>query len=259
MRFVWIGGDISRTTIRPTRAISRIKSSAWLGTTTSIIDAIADVEPAYALAGRLLPQFAVDPLPNVTIDAALRAIPVVCFEGATGMADLLAADALASQCVVPYLDVGAAAGAIARLADNERERIEIGEATRRIAEATFDTDRVRTSAGRARNRRRWIMRQRKEDFATLRNDPLFDASVYLPPRSARFRRGTRPSMGSWRGGSPWACFAIPRRTVCSGAHASAFTHTIYAHENRGSLAMPRGVNPARALRPQRQAGWSVVA
>ena len=78
------------------------------------------MEPAYALADVFFLSSRLDPLPNVTIDAALRAIPVVCFEGATGMADLLAADALASQCVVPYLDVDAAAGLIARLADNER-------------------------------------------------------------------------------------------------------------------------------------------
>ena len=237
-------GDISRSTITSYSCYlaDQIERSG-LGTTTSIIDAIADVEPAYALADVFFLSSRLDPLPNVTIDAALRAIPVVCFEGATGMADLLAADALASQCVVPYLDVGAAAGVIARLADNEQERIEIGEATRRIAQATFDTDRYVRRLDELGIDAVRIMRQRKEDFDTLRNDPLFDASVYLHPKRQTSTRDEAINgfLARW--------FAVgllrhPRRTVCSGAHASAFTRR--STRTRTAIAtMPRASTRSR--------------
>ena len=46
-----------------------------------------------------------DPLPNVTIDAALAAKPVLAFAQASGMAELLAQDPLLERhCLAPYLD-----------------------------------------------------------------------------------------------------------------------------------------------------------
>jgi glycosyltransferase involved in cell wall biosynthesis len=242
VRFVWIGGGYQpdHDPSYSCYLADQIERSG-LGNTTSIIDAIADVEPAYALADVFFLSSRLDPLPNVTIDAALRAIPVVCFEGATGMADLLAADALASQCVVPYLDVGAAAGVIARLADNERERIEIGEATRRIAQATFDTDRYVRRLDELGIDAVQIMRQRKEDFATLRNDPLFDASVYLHPKCQTSTRDEAINGFLAR----WFAVGLLRHSASNGLFRRpcvGFHPQIYAHENRDRYDAS-GVNP----------------
>ncbi|HEX7678918.1 MAG TPA: glycosyltransferase family 4 protein, partial [Thermoanaerobaculia bacterium] len=182
VRFVWIGegyqpADDASYSCYLADHIER----AGLVTTVSIINSTADVETAYAMADVFLLSSRLDPLPNVAIGAALRGIPVVCFEDATGMAGILAADDLASQCVVPYLDVKAAAALIARLADNEPERAAIGHATRRLALATFDLDRYVRRLDELGIDAARIMRQRSEDFTTLRHDSLFDASIYLHP------------------------------------------------------------------------------
>ena len=232
VRFVWIGAGY-RPDDDPSYSCylaDQIERSG-LGATTSIVDAIDNVEPAYALADVFFLSSRLDPLPNVTIDAALRAIPVVCFQGATGMADLLAADALAGQCVMPYLDVHAAARFIARLADNERERVEIGEATRRIAQATFDTDRYVRRLDELGLDAVSIMRQRKDDFATLRDDPLFDASIYLHPRRRTSTRDEAINGFLAR----WFAVGLLRHSASNGLFRRpciGFHPQIYAHQNR---------------------------
>jgi glycosyltransferase involved in cell wall biosynthesis len=45
-----------------------------------------------------------DPLPNVAIDAMSNGIPVVCFDKASGIADLLKQNKVLKKLVVPYLD-----------------------------------------------------------------------------------------------------------------------------------------------------------
>jgi len=242
VRFVWIGAGYQPEHDHSYSCYlaDQIERSG-LGATTSLIDAIADVEPAYALADVFFLSSRLDPLPNVTIDAALRAIPVVCFEGATGMADLLAADALASQGVVPYLDVAAAAGVIARLADNDQERIAIGEATRRMAQATFDTDRYVCRLDELGLEAVGIMQQRKADFDTLRDDPLFDASVYLQPKRPTATRDEAIDGFLAR----WFAVGLLRQPAANGLFRRpcvGFHPQIYAHENRDRYDASR-VNP----------------
>jgi glycosyltransferase involved in cell wall biosynthesis len=88
VRFVWIGGGyVPEADPSYSCYLADHIERSGLGTTVSMIDALSDVEPAYALADVFFLSSRLDPLPNVTIDAALRAIPVVCFEGATGTAD----------------------------------------------------------------------------------------------------------------------------------------------------------------------------
>src|SRR5262245_17091762 len=232
VRFVWIGAGYQpdHDPSYSCYLADQIERSG-LGGTTSIVDATADLEPAYALADVFFLSSRLDPLPNVTIEAALRGIPVVCFEHATGMADLLATDAVASRSVVPYLDAHAAASLIARLADNEPERVEIGDATRRVAQATFDMDRYVRRLDEIGLDAVRIMRQRREDFATLRNDPLFDASVYIHPKRPISTRDEAISEFLAR----WLAVGMRRRPAsndlfrrpCAGFHPQ-----IYAHEHR---------------------------
>jgi glycosyltransferase involved in cell wall biosynthesis len=232
VRFVWIGGGYQpeNDPYYSCYLADQIER-AGLSTTTSILDAIDDVEPAYALADIFFLSSRLDPLPNVTIDAALRAIPVVCFEGATGMVDLFAADPVASRCVVPYLDVNAAASLIARLADSEQERVEIGDAMRRIAEATFDTDEYVHRLDELGIDAVRLMEQRNKDFDTLCSDPLFDAGVYIHPRWPTTTREEAIDgfLARWSavGVLPRAASNSLFRRPCVGFHPQ-----IYAHDNR---------------------------
>ncbi len=122
--------------------------------TVSIVDAIPDLEPIYRLADLFLLSSRLDPLPNVAIDAALRGIPVVCFEGATGIADLLAQGHSDQPMRGAPSRRDAAATVIARLVATIAERIEIGRAVQAPRRSDVRHGCVRASTGRARKGRR---------------------------------------------------------------------------------------------------------
>jgi glycosyltransferase involved in cell wall biosynthesis len=232
VRFVWLGdGYQPHDDLSYSCYLAEQIDRAGLGATVSILDAVADVEPAYALADVFLLSSRLDPLPNVAIDAAMWGLPVVCFEGATGMADLLAADPCTRRCVMPYLDVNRAAALIVSLANDERERVEIGNATRRLAESTFDTDHyVRQLDALGLDAVR-IMRQRRADFATLRSDPLFDASFYTHPNQSIPTREASISGFLAR----WLAVGVMPHAVTNGLFrrpSVGFHPQIYAYENR---------------------------
>ena len=130
---------------------------------------MADV---FFLASRL------DPLPNVTIDAAMEGLPIVCFDGASGIAEFLQRDPTTSLTVVPHLDTDAAARRIIELAEDEKLRRRIGRATRDLARATFDMDSYVAGIDEIGAQAIDSMRRRHMDFETLRDDPMFDAEFF---------------------------------------------------------------------------------
>ena len=96
------------------------------------------------------------------------------------MAELIGADTATKQCVVPHLDVQAAARVIAELVSDDAKRRQVGDAFRRIGKANFNMNRYVSSLDALGNNAVKTMRQRAEDFATLRDDPLFDANFFSP-------------------------------------------------------------------------------
>lgn len=181
LRFVWIGAGYN-----PKRDLSY---SVYLGEQIErfglkdrpiILDAVADLDPAYAMADIFYLPSRLDSLPNEAVEAASRGLPTVCFEGASGIADMLQENPASRASVVPYLDVYGAARAIVALA-KDRERLrETGNATRASAEAMFDMDRYVNRIGELATVAATTVRQRRLDFETLLNDPLFDAGFSLP-------------------------------------------------------------------------------
>lgn len=104
------------------------------------VEAVPDLEPIYALADIFLLSSRLDPLPNVSIDAAHRGIPIVCFNGASGTADVLLSDPETAGGVVDHLDPAAAARVILLLANDSEARERVGAATRKLAKVTFDME-----------------------------------------------------------------------------------------------------------------------
>jgi glycosyltransferase involved in cell wall biosynthesis len=102
------------------------------------LDHLPDLEPVYALADIFLMSSRLDPMPNVTIDAAHRGIPVICFDQASGMADILKSEPMTAGCVVDYLDTGRAADVILSLGENRDSLQQVAMATRRLAASVFD-------------------------------------------------------------------------------------------------------------------------
>lgn len=106
----------------------------------TLLSEVLELEPLYALSDIFLLTSRLDPLPNVSIDAAHRGIPIVCFQNASGTAEFLAADPDTAPSVVPYLDVAAAARTISHLATNSIARGNMASATAKLARSLFDME-----------------------------------------------------------------------------------------------------------------------
>lgn len=137
IRFAWIGHRVA--------GFQWYVEELWEQVTRSRADdrvtflaPVSDLGPLYERADLFLLSSRLDPLPNVTIDAALMGVPVVAFDRASGFADWLLADRDLARLVVPHLDVRAAAEVVADLATDDRKRASLGQALRTAAEADFD-------------------------------------------------------------------------------------------------------------------------
>src|SRR5262249_156978 len=196
----------------------------------AIIHAIEDLEPVYSMSDVFFLSSRLDALPKVTIDAAFHELPVVCFEQESGMASLLAAEAALRPCVVLHLDVQAAARVIFEFANDEDARKRIGQATRQFAETTFDMARYVDQLDGLGHEAAAIMRQRQQDFVTLRDDPLFDKDIFLRLGTTITTRedAIRQFLAKWAAvGTSHKPAANPDfRRPCAGFHPQ-----IYAHEN----------------------------
>ncbi len=231
IRFVWIGHgyDPQADMNYSVYLAEQIVRSGSQGHVV-ILDPVGDLEPAYAMADVFYLPSRLDPLPNVTIDAAFRALPVICFEGATGMAEVLKQDPTAGATVMPYLDAEAAARQIVELANDEALRTRVGESTRSLALRTFEMERyagqIDEIGGLAVER----MRQRRADFETILKDPLFDPEIFTPPNASPTTREDEISrfLAYWSAArtAPHQLDHLDLRRPCAG-----FNPQIYAHHH----------------------------
>ncbi|MBK1644895.1 hypothetical protein CKO25_09580 [Thiocapsa imhoffii] len=140
-RFVWVGHgfDPVRDVTYSVYLRDQLQRSD-LEDIVTFAGEFEDIEPAYEVADILFLSSRLDPLPNVAIDAAHHDRPVVCFERATGFAQLLTDAGLAEACVAPYLDLDAAARRLFDLIEHPRHRQEVARATKAMATRVFDME-----------------------------------------------------------------------------------------------------------------------
>jgi glycosyltransferase involved in cell wall biosynthesis len=148
------------------------------GASVTFLAPVADLRPLFERADVFLLSSRLDPLPNVTIDAALAGVPVVAFDGASGFAEWLAADTTLGELVVPHLDGAAAGTLIARLAADPVHRRALGGTIQGAAQLAFDmaayARRLDDLGTAARARRE----QEQLDVATIEAEGEFDADLY---------------------------------------------------------------------------------
>ena len=254
VRFVWIGTGTHYDMDRVYRVFLEEQiERAGLKDLVTFVDPLADLDLAYRLSDLFLLSSRLDPLPNVGIEAALHGRPVICFENATGFAEILRADPITRPCVVPYLDTQAAAREIARLADDGPSYQALSQATLRLANAAFDMDGYARRLDEIGRHAAAQMRQRQLDFETISSDPMFDMEMsigsepgietrgdaieFYLARTAAFGTGRRPTSNFYF------------RRPCPGFHPQ-----VYAHENRACDDLA-GVNPlAHFIRAGKPAG-----
>ena len=181
-RFVWIGhtpkphpeglyGDWLQ---------DQVKRSG-LGIDLVFLDAVDDLEGAYAAADAVMISSRLDPFPNVAMDAALAGRPVVCFAGANGFADWLAEDPVTAPLSVGYLDADRAGAVLATLVAEPERRAVMGAALRERSGREFPMARYIDRLAPVFARAKAIAAQERDDVALLLADDTFAAELWQDP------------------------------------------------------------------------------
>ncbi len=182
--FLWVGGGYQPDEDMAYSVYLREQMErSGLQDTVTLLDELPDLQPAYAVADCFLLSSRLDPMPNVGIDAAHRGIPIVCFDGASGTADVLRANPVTATGVVPHLDTAAAAQAILALIADDAARARVAAATRALAASAFDMARYCETLhglGAAASER---LRPLREDAALLIASEDFDCDLFLGPET----------------------------------------------------------------------------
>ncbi|WP_348966789.1 rhamnan synthesis F family protein [Paraburkholderia tropica] len=180
VRFVWVGhGFKVSDTLDIASYLAEQVERSGVGDRFTFVDAVENVEDVYAQADVLFLSSRLDPLPNVSIDAALRGIPVVCFADASGMAEILVASPATRALVVPHLDAGAAAGIIAHLADDRASLQAFGKAIQDLAQERFNMQRYVEAVDALGREAMAGMQREAADVQTILQSEAFDAPLFL--------------------------------------------------------------------------------
>ena len=176
--FLWVGGGYPDYDPEYSAILKDQMSRAGLDDRIHIVAETDDLESLYAKADLLLLSSRLDPLPNVAIDAICEGLPVVCFDRASGIADVLRANGLQERCVADYLDsTDMAQKAVCLLEDQVSPTVR--QALRRIGANAFSMpgycDSLVGMQEEARNQ--WCERSTTVD--ELIKGRHFDAPYYL--------------------------------------------------------------------------------
>ena len=135
--FAWIGKCYDFDAPYLQTLIEQVERSD-LGKSFAFWGELGDLSLVYDRADALFLSSRLDPLPNVAIDAMLAGVPVVCFNQASGIADILDESSDTSRLVVPYLDAASAGDAILDLVEDPSLHADLRNAVRRLAEVHFN-------------------------------------------------------------------------------------------------------------------------
>ena len=184
LRFAWIGAgyDPEHDTGYSVYLQDQLKR-AGLAEEVRMLPPTTEIEYAYELADLMLLPSRLDPLPNVAIDAMLAGVPVLCFDAATGIADVLRQGDLADACVADYLSTADMVLKLQALAASDTLYAEIAQRMQTHAQAFFDLDAyVRRIEGLAlaTNTRK---ESRSRDSELIAAEPQFLADYVQRPGS----------------------------------------------------------------------------
>lgn len=216
VRFVWIGSGFNpEEDLHYSCFIDeQIKRSA-LGDSFVLLNEVNELQCAYDSADIFFLSSKLDPLPLVAQDALFNKLPLVCFEGASGIPEYIGGDPEASFGVAPYLDVEAAAEKILRLAGDRELRKKTGEAGRRIATRIFDQAEYFSQLNKLGLKAAAEKRDEIQDRRTIRESDCFDVSFAYPRLVDEKDLALRYYTTSWRTG-------IYRRKPFPGFHPGIY-------------------------------------
>jgi len=201
VRFVWIGSGFDPVDdLNFSCFIAEQIRRSGLGNRFSLLDEVSELPCAYAAADIFFLSSELDPLPLVAQDALFNGLPLVCFEGASGIPGHIRADPEASAGIVPYLDVEAAAEKIVAFARDAGLRKSVGEAERRLAEKIFNQDSYFASLSGLGQKAGAAKRGELADREVIRASGCFDAGFAYPRAAEEESLALKYYTAAWRNG-----------------------------------------------------------
>jgi len=183
VKFVWVGKCYDFEAYYLDFLNEQIRRS-HVGDSFTFLGEFDDLEPIYDRADLYFLSSRLDPLPNVAIDSAFRGIPVICFDQASGFAEILNSIAETRPLVVPYLDAERAAELIMDLAHDRNRLAALSEQMRLIAQRHFDMARYVDSLDALACSAIQPARLEKASFDTIAKSGRFNARLYSSPQQA---------------------------------------------------------------------------
>ncbi len=217
-RFIWVGkGYDPEEDVQYSAYLADQICRAGLEEHVHFVGEVAALEAIYAAADIFVLSSRLDPLPNVAIDALAKGLPVVCFDKATGMADILNEHGLGEICVAAYLDTEDMACKILALAQSKALRESVSKQTVRIAAAVFDIAKYAARIEQLALIEVDRLKQAKRDVDTIVESGLFRPDYYCSPDWPDQRRddAIRTYVRTWAGG-------VERRKLFPGFHPGIY-------------------------------------
>lgn len=137
-KFIWIGSCHHHTGVEYIKFLKEQIARSGNVCQIDFFESTEHLETIYRSVDAFFLSSRLDPLPNVTIDAASIGLPVVCFQNASGFAEILESDTLCRDLVTPYADSHTAADIIVKLATNPAWKSEISLSIQTLAANTFN-------------------------------------------------------------------------------------------------------------------------
>ncbi|WP_250465446.1 rhamnan synthesis F family protein [Caballeronia sp. GAFFF2] len=180
IRFVWIGRD---PTIDPnyTGCLEQQIRDAGKNSPFILLDEVSYLEEVYRYADLFYLPSRMDPLPNVCIDAMTVGLPVICFEGGTGIAEILAQDPLLRTCAVTFSNISDAAAKVIEIFNSQPLREALSSRVREIAAKVFQMNAYVEQLVELANEASDISMQERADVLTLGLSQDFDERYSVSP------------------------------------------------------------------------------
>ena len=195
-----------------------------------------------------------DPLPNVAIDALFAGKPVLCFEKACGIADLLLSDSeLGSAMVAPFLNTAVMASQAAALINDPHHRLALGRRAQTQAKTWFNMESYVDSLCKLGEQAAINQTRENEEIERLMQMQAIDPGFGFARPGLSKRSGILQYLIAWSSEiwprKPFAGFhpGIYRQLILEGQqHPDPLLHYIDAGRPKGPWIAPL-ITPAQPL------------
>lgn len=142
------------------------------------LDEVDNLDAFYERAAVLALTSRLDPMPNTAIVSLKQGVPVVCFDGASGIAEVMSSDEQLRDLVVPFLDADGMGVKIAELATHRDRLAELGARSIERANQAFDMDRYTASLAELGTLVAGQAKAMTEEGSQITASSLFDHSLF---------------------------------------------------------------------------------